>query len=55
MNVPITRKIVAPASEYCQRNNEEPFGVLVDSLGHSTYLRNKPKKQTVKSIQPGSK
>ncbi|MDL1982919.1 MAG: DUF433 domain-containing protein [Deltaproteobacteria bacterium] len=40
---------------YCQRNNEEPFGVFVDSLGHSTYLRNKPKKQTVESIQPGSK
>jgi hypothetical protein len=35
--------------------NEEPFGVFVDSICHSTYLRNKQKKQTVKSIQPGSK
>ncbi len=37
-------KIVTPASAYSQRNNEEPFGVLVDSLGHSTYLHTKPKK-----------
>ncbi len=36
-------KIVTLASAYCQRNNEESFGVLVDSLGHSTYLRTKSK------------
>ena len=27
-------KIVTLASAYRQRNNEEPFGVLVDSLNH---------------------
>ncbi len=27
-------KIVTPASAYCQKNNEEPFGVLVESLGY---------------------
>ena len=31
-------KIVTPASAYPQRNNEEPFGVLVDSLNHFNYL-----------------
>ena len=30
--------------------NEEPFGVLVDSLNHSTYLRTKPKKQTKQAV-----
>ncbi len=44
-------KIITPASAYCQRNNEEPFGVLVDSLGHCTYLRTKPKKQVIQCSQ----
>ncbi len=45
-------KTVTPASAYCQRNNEEPFGVLVDSLGHCICLLTKPKKQT-KQTRPG--
>ena len=43
-------KIIKPASAHHQRNNEEPFGVLVDSLNYSTYLTTKPKKQTKKTI-----
>ena len=37
-------KIVTPASAYCQRNNEESFGVFVDYLGHSIYVRTKIEK-----------
>jgi len=39
-------KIVTPASAYCQRNNEEPFGVFVNSIIHSIYLRSKSKTAT---------